>query len=139
MAQKPTPHWQPVSMMPLIAHAIDGMVDSADEQQITLRSVRERPYVLDDALVARMLRLYTEQQDDLSMYEEQLRRWQHASLTDPQRREVDRLRTQLVRLRSAIAEILTIAEEIKSQTIERVLAKSDIEVGLEALLKKQTR
>jgi len=36
-------------------------------------------------------------------------------------------------------EILTIAEEVKSQTIERVLAKSDLEVGLEALLKKRAR
>ena len=115
------------------------MVESAEEQQSTLRSVRERPYVLDDAIVARMLRLYTEQRDDLDMYEEQLRRWQQTSLTDPQRREVDRLWTQLVQLRSAIAEILTIAEEVKSQTIEKLLAKSDIEVGLEALLKKQTR
>jgi len=115
------------------------MVESADEQQLTLRSVRERPYVLDDALVTRMLRLYTEQREDLSMYEEQLRRWRHTPLTDPQRREVDRLGTQLVRLRSTITEILTIAEEVKSQTIEKLLAKSDIEVGLEALRKKQTR
>ena len=86
-----------------------------------------------------MLRLYTEQRDDLNMYEEQLRRWRQTPLTDAQRREVDRLGTQLVRLRSAIEEILTVAEEVKSQTIEKLLAKSDTEVGLEVLLGKRKR
>lgn len=74
MAQKPTPRWQPISMLSLVAQAIDGMVESAEEQQTTMRSVREHPFVLDGALVARMLRLYTEQRDDLSLYEEQLQR-----------------------------------------------------------------
>lgn len=60
-------------------------------------------------------------------------------MTDTQRREVDRLGTQLVWLRSALEEMLTIAEEVKSQTIEQLLATSDIEVGVEALLKKRKR
>ncbi len=56
MAQKPTPRRQPIAMVPVVAQAIDGMVESAEEQHINMRSVRDRPYVLDDAIVARMMR-----------------------------------------------------------------------------------
>jgi hypothetical protein len=31
MAQGPTPWWQPVDKLPVIAYAIDGMLESAEE------------------------------------------------------------------------------------------------------------
>jgi hypothetical protein len=55
--------------------------------------------------------------------------------TITQRRELDRLEGQLERLRIVLEDILQLAEEIKQGTIERVLAKSDLELGLEALLR----
>ena len=137
MARNKTPQWQPLSMLPVVAQAIGGMLESAEEQQRNLRSVRDRPYVLDDAIVARLLRLYTEQRDDLSVYEEQLQRWQQVPRTAGQQRELERLRTQLVRLREAIREILLISNDVKSQTRERLLEKDDIEVGLDFLLGKR--
>ncbi len=70
------------------------------------------------------------------MYEEQLRRWRQTTLTEAQRGEVERLGTQLVRLRSAIEEILTIAEDVKSQTIARLLEKDDVEVAIDFLTGK---
>jgi hypothetical protein len=48
--------------------------------------------------------------------------------------ELDRLEGQLERLRAVLTNILELAEEIKQGTIEQVLAKSDLELGLEALL-----
>jgi hypothetical protein len=38
-------------------------------------------------------------------------------------------------LRAVLTNILALAEEIKQGTIEQVLAKSDLELGLEALLR----
>jgi hypothetical protein len=139
MAHQTTPRWQPLTMLPVVAEAIGGMMESAEEQRITMRAVRDRPFVLDDAIVARMVRLYTEQRDDLGVYEEQLRRWQQMRLTDTQRGEVERLGTHLVRLRSAVQEILTLAQTVQSQTIERLLEKDDVEVGLDFLVGKLKR
>jgi signal transduction histidine kinase len=71
----------------------------------------------------------------LGVFAEQIARWRHEQPTITQRRELDRLEGQLERLRIVLEDILQLAEEIKQGTIERVLAKSDLELGLEALLR----
>ena len=135
MADNPTPNWQPLTALPLIASLIDGELADGQEHHATLLSVRDRPYVLDDATVERSIKLHTEQRDFLGVFAEQLARWRNERPTDAQRRELDRLKGQLERLRIVLEDILQLAEEIKQGTIERVLAKSDLELGIEALLR----
>ena len=135
MADDPTPHWQPLTALPLIASLIDGELADGQEHYATLLSVRDRPYVLDDATVQRSIKLHTEQRDFLGVFAEQLSRWRHEHPTDAQRRELDRLEGQLESLRAVLTNILELAEELQQGTIERVLAKSDLELGLEALLR----
>ena len=133
MADNPAPHWQPLTALPLIASLIDGELADGQEHQATLLSVRDRPYVLDDATVERTIKLHAEQRDFLGVFAEQLARWRNEQPTDAQRRELDRLEGQLERLRAVLSAILELAAELKQGTIERVLAKSDLELGLEAL------
>ena len=71
----------------------------------------------------------------LPVFEEQLRRWGEASLTGTQRAEVARLSGQVSRLRPMVGEVLSLAAEIRRGTIDRVMEKSDLELGLEALLR----
>lgn len=136
MAQGPTPQWQPIDKLPVIASAIDGMRESAEEQYPTLEEARPRPSMLDDATVGRVIEVYTAQRDDLWLYEEQLRRWRAGTLTGAQRRDVERLTGQLGRLRAVIDTILALMDELKNGTIEQMLAKSDVEVGLEMLMRQ---
>ena len=133
MADDLAPHWQPLTALPLIASLIDGELADGQEHHATLLSVRDRPYVLDDATVERSIKLHTEQRDFLGVFAEQLARWRHEQPTDAQRRELDRLQEQLERLRAVLGDILELAEELKQGTLERVLAKSDLELGIEAL------
>jgi signal transduction histidine kinase len=134
LADDPTPNWQPLTALPLIASLIDGELADGQEHHATLLSVRDRPHVLDDATVERSIKLHTEQRDFLGVFAEQLARWRHKQPTDAQRRELDRLEGQLERLRAVLTAILELAKELKQGTIERVLAKSDLELGIEALL-----
>lgn len=83
----------------------------------------------------RSIKLHTEQRDFLGVFAEQLARWRNERPTDAQRRELDRLERQLDRLRAVLEDILKLAEELKQGTIERVLAKSDLELGIEALMR----
>jgi signal transduction histidine kinase len=85
--------------------------------------------------VERSLTLHAEQQDFLGAFAEPLARWRNERPTVAQRRELDRLEGQLERLRKVLNAILELAEELKQGTIERVLAKNDLELGLEALLR----
>ena len=135
MADDPAPHGQPLTALPLIASLIDGELADGQEHQATLLSVRDQPYVLDDATVERSIKLHTEQRDFLWVFAEQLARWRHERPSDAHRRELDRLEGQLERLRAVLSDILKLADELQQGTIERVLAKSELELGIETLLR----
>ncbi len=135
------PQWQPIERLTLIARHIDGMLAEAIEHYETLQEARPKPWVLDNYTVGRVVEVFTAQRDDLSLFDEQLRRWasgesgEAGNLTSAQRMEVERLGGQMVRLHEVIAAILRLADELKEGTIEKQLATSDLELGIEALLK----
>ena len=67
------------------------------------------------------------------MFDEQLVRWSKVPLTAGQRVEVDRLILQQRCMREVVEEILALADDLRATTIEAVLAKSDFDLGLEAV------
>ena len=134
MAKQPPPQWQPIERLALMATHIDGMLESASEQYETLQLAKPKPFVLDDYTVGRVIEVFTTQQGDLWLFDEQLRRWEHGTLTSAQRQEVERLAGQMLQLHEVVSAILRLAEQLQERTIEKVLAKSDVELGLETLL-----
>ena len=128
------PQWQPIERLALIASHIDGMLESATQQYETLQLAKPKPFVLDDYTVGRVIQVFTTQQSDLGLFDEQLRRWEKGPLTNAQRQEVERLVGQMFQVHEVISAILHLAEQLKERTIEKVLAKSDAELGLETLL-----
>jgi len=135
MAEQATPQWQPSGKVFLVGTMIDGMLENAREQYATLLEARPKPHVLDDYTVGRLVEVYTAQRDDLWLWDEQLRRWSEASLNRLRRREVERLQGQMVALRAVVGDILALADELGRGTIEKMMAKSDVEVGLEMLMR----
>lgn len=134
MQDTPTPGWQPIERLPLIAEMIDGYLADAQEQEQTLRKARQRPHVFDDAPVDRIARVYGEALDMANLFEQQLRRWRNSGLTVDQEQAVARLEGQVLCLRQRLTAILALAAEIRQGTIDRVMEKSDLELGLEVLL-----
>ena len=49
MAGNKEPRWQPISALPLLTMANDGMREAAEAQHQNLQEARQHPYVLDDA------------------------------------------------------------------------------------------
>src|SRR5258708_17028542 len=135
MTEQTTPQWQPIERLALLASHIDGMVEAATEEYETLQLARLKPFVLDNYTVGRVIDVFITQQGDLWLFDEQLRRWEAGNLTAGQRREVERLAGQMLQLHEVIAAILHLADELKEGTIEKQLAKSDVELGIETLLK----
>jgi hypothetical protein len=135
MTDAASPNWQPISMLPTIAGIIDGELADAEEHYATLLQARDKPYVLDDATVERSIKLHTEQLDFTWVFREQLGHWRRTDLTTHEREEIDRLSVQLERLRVVLTNILALAVELKEGTIEKILAKSDLELGIEVLLR----
>ena len=139
MPSHPEPNWQPISQLPLLASMVDGVLANSEEQHETFAHVRAKPHVLDDEIVNRAIHLYQAQLDDLWFYEEQFARWRKEPLTAGQRQEVNRLAAQLPRIRELSEAILALLDEIKRGTINRILEKSDLELGLEFLLRNRKR
>jgi len=133
---RPTLRWHPIASLPLIAHVIDGQLEGAEEQHRLL--LQAKPGALDDATVERVVRVFTEEAEFLVIYQEQLDRRRAQPLTIAQRREVDRLGRHVARNRDVAAAILALAEELKATTIDAILAKSDLELGLELLTGRST-
>jgi len=128
------PKWQPIEKLSLIASLIDGALDATTEQFEALTEAKQKPYSLDDALVNRAIKAFTDQKDDLLTYDEQLTRWKAQSLITKQQAEVERLTKQMKKLHTLTTKTLALAEELQELTIERLLEKDDAEVGLEYLL-----
>jgi len=127
-------NWQPINQMPLIAGMIDAALsDTADHLQ-TLTKARAQPHLLDDATTDRVERVHREQMEFVDIYAEQLRRWQDQAPPAAQRRELDRLEEQNRRLRQVTMEVFTLAVELRKGTIDRFMAMTDLELGLQATL-----
>ena len=110
---------------------IDDQLEGAGEQYKTLLRAEDRPYVLDDATVARVEQVYGDTPADLWLYDTPLDRWSNEALTASQRGEVERLKAQMVALHAVVEAILALAARFEGHTIESVMAKSDHELGLE--------
>jgi len=61
-------------MLPMMTDMVSGMLDEVETQLQSLRAAQQKPHVLDDYTVGRVLKVYGEQQDFLGVYEGQLAR-----------------------------------------------------------------
>jgi hypothetical protein len=131
-----TPNWHPISALPMIAFGIDGMLHDTQEQYKTLLKARDKPHVLDDDTVDRVHSVFTTQLEYVALYDEQLSRWESGRLNSNQRQEVERLIRQIEQLRQVCQQILSLAAELKEGTIDRIMEKSDLQLGVEILTGK---
>ena len=126
-------NWQPISFLSQVAYMIDGMLDAAKETYEPLRQIQ----VHDDYTIKRIFEVTGQQVKDEWMYDEQLDRWlQFPDLEPVQRDEIQRLQGQMIELKQVNRKNLSIAEENKDKTIEKILGKSDGELGLDFLMGK---
>ena len=105
------------------------------ENAETLEEARTKPHVLADTDVARIKRVYTEQADDLTLFEQQAEAWgQLPDLSPSRRAKLKTLDEQRAELRTLNKKLLDLADELAKGTIDTVMAASDAELGLAALL-----
>jgi 16S rRNA U1498 N3-methylase RsmE len=91
--------------------------------------------VLDDFTVNRVKQVFTTQQKDFHLFDEQLQRWLTGEITEAQRQEVERLVGQMQKMRENNTNVLKLADELSKGTIDKIMAKSDEELGLDAFMR----
>lgn len=126
------PNWHPIRNLPRIADMIDGQFTEIKNQLKNLLEARESPYVLDDTTIDRLIKVFTEQQEYVPIFDGQLSKCQRGeNLSIAQQNEVDWLKGQVELWKKGLLDILALAEELKMGTIEKVMGKSDLELGTE--------
>lgn len=130
---RPTPNWQPLSMLPTLAKMVAAQLEEVTTQLQSLREAQKQPHVLDDHTVSRVLKLYGEQQEFMWVYEAQVERWQKETLNPTQQQQLDQMSEQLQQIKPKLSKIIEIAEDLKGKTIESILGKSDVELALDVL------
>ena len=114
------PSWQPTRSLPMLASALDGLLDAVTTNRGRLQQARLRPYILDDATISQISEVYCRHQADMPLYEEQLWRWRVSTITTAQRQEVARLMGQVQRLRTVLAEVLLLIAEMKQGSSDAI-------------------
>jgi len=115
----------------LTARVAEG-VQLAREHLDLLREAHR--YQLDDATVTRVIQTWQVTCDDLDLlFAEQGRRWRQQTRGTRRQADVERYCALVDEERSLVEEILRLAGELQRVTIDRLLAKSDLEVGIETL------
>lgn len=125
------PIWRPISDVAMLTAIARQGVEHARDQHDLIADAG--PYCLDNDTVARMLRVWTETLEWTGVYAEQGARWHQQAADRPTELAVAEYCALVEQERLLAEEILTIARKLADFTIEKLMAKSDIEIGLEAL------
>jgi hypothetical protein len=115
-------NWQPVATLPIFGEMIEGKLSAARDMQFLLNRARNKPHVLDDETVDRIVRLYSEQRDDHWFLEHQLNRWRDEELDQEQAARVQELIGMAGELQENNQAILDLVGSIQGMTIEKILA-----------------
>ena len=114
---------------------VGEMLEAARQNHHSLTEARARPSMLDDATLDRVERVWGDTEADQWLFVEQLARWRRGPLTPSQRQVLERLEGQVTTLGELLSAILALAKELRPGTIDRIMEKSDIELGLEYFLR----
>jgi hypothetical protein len=135
--QQPT--WQPVTAVGMLTSVVTEQLEHTRAQLALMEQARPcRPdaRILDDHTVTETLRVYGQMaQDYRTLFAEQGRRWQtQTTLSTTTRARVDAYVELVEAQLRALDDILALTGEIQGHTIEKIMATSDLELGIEALL-----
>ncbi|MBW9159476.1 hypothetical protein [Clostridium tagluense] len=125
-------NWHPISMPPMLSTMISGQLEEAKNQYENLFKAQSKPYVLNDEILERVIKVFSEQLDFICLYENQISKWHdEETLTTKLEADLAKSQSQLQELSTVVPNILALADQLKSGTIEKVMKKSDLELGLE--------
>lgn len=137
MQRQPT--WQPVAAVGMLTAVVAEQLAHTRAQLALMEQARpSRPdaRILDDHTVSETLRVYGQMaQDYRNLFAEQGRRWQAETIPGTTARQAVDAYAQLVDAHlAALEDLLALARQIQGHTIDKIMAKSDLELGFETLL-----
>ncbi|NNU76547.1 hypothetical protein [Clostridium estertheticum] len=130
--EKQQQNWHPISMLPMMSTMISGQLEEAKDQYENLLKAQSKPNILNDEIVESVIKVFSEQLDFICLYENQISKWHdEETLTTTLETNLSNSQVQLQELSKVITNILALAAKLKNGTIEKVMGKNDLELGME--------
>lgn len=133
---KPQFTFQPLTVIPTVLKITDDMLLAAKEQLANMQMAKEKPHILDDDIVERSLKLYKEQNEDSAFFLQQCSIWKQEKLTELQLTQVQEIESLTNLLIDINNQLIAIFEHCKDFTINKILAKDDLELAFDLLTGK---
>lgn len=126
--------WHPISDILIIGKYISDLLGDSKSQYELLQEAKETPSSMDDEIIDRTKKLFTDRGEIIKLYEDQVKKWEKEANRPFDKEEVVRLKEMIVELWSINGEILKIADYIGNYTIEKILNMADGELAIKTML-----
>jgi hypothetical protein len=128
-------NWYPTSKIGYFTDLVREGIDVTRGQIELFTPAMAQPYRLDDATVNRATRVYENQHADQVLFRNQADRWADEAATAAEKAALTTYVAALDELDRLTDDVLRMCATLSQQTIEKLLAKTDAEAGLEALMR----
>ena len=127
--------WYGFDMLSVYLELTRGQLAASKQQLQHLELCENKPHVLDDYIIARIIKLHSEQIEASLSFKEQCNKWREQTSDTQQLADIAEVENNIVALDKTNKQVLDLANRFKNHTIERVLAKNDIELAFDFLSK----
>jgi hypothetical protein len=123
-----------LGMIPTYLEITAAQLHESLEQLKHLEPCKNKPYILDDEIVDRIIKLYSEKSELVAAGLQQCKFWRDQNPTSIQLADIEKIEKFSKRLQKTSEQILFLARHYKDHTINRILEKDDVELALDYLL-----
>ncbi len=121
---------RPIDYLEIFVTTLNGDLSSVNDQYDRLLPIKDKPSVLNDEIIGRIIRLHKEKNDFIKLYEKQFINWRKLQLTATQSSKLDELESKLPKLKSINEKVLELAYHIQPHTIDKIMGMSSEELAI---------
>ena len=125
--------WYPIKDIGTIGKYILNQLNDAEKQYKIFKKAKEKPGSMNNELVNRMKKVLTEQREYITLYEEQIFKWNEEVKNNFEKQEVLKLTQVLKKLSKINQDSLEMADYMSKNTIENIMLMDDTELAIKVL------
>ena len=129
---------QPVGVYTVesLKFVVDEKLKQAQKQISNLEKCKDRPHVLDDKTVQRLIDVYSQEKQIVQHLMITIRSTLQSELSYDDRQTMKKVDGDINELDKACAQILFLADHFKEHTIDKIVEKTDVDLALDVLMGK---
>ena len=118
--------WHSIDKIHMFKKMASDEIASAKKVLSNLIRLKNVPYIFDEKIVGRSLRIYNDQMECVECYERQISKWEKEPLSDEQKNEVESLAVQTRQYRELTEKTMLMFKEIKKKISEMDEVESEL-------------